>query len=510
MSSKSNSHSHSHSQSHEGSQESQSASQLSHSKEGKGKEIMYEEDLGELNSDQRQESSDTLQQEEDSLDIPTTHLISRKPWYKRANSVKLLVIIVLTVLFMVTELVVGFKTGSLALIGDAFHMTSDAVALVVAFGAIQISSKSSTMENTYGWQRAEVIGSFINGIFLLSVSLFIALEAIQRFVEVSKVEDPLLVVYVACGGVAINILGLILFSGGHGHSHGGDHGHAHGGGGHGHSDNKKEHKHGHAKEHKHKEHAKEHKHSHEGHGQHKHGHKHKGDEKEDKEVHSDSGDDDKGHSGQEVHAPQGRQRDDNIYAVFLHLLGDFLGSLAAIASGLLINFLSQDWKYYFDPALSLVIVILILLSSIPLVRRCISIFMQKVPITLDASKLREELHAVPGVISIHELHVWTLVGNKSIGSVHISCLDDVDFMRIAKEMKKIFHKHHVHSTTIQPEYLRPIALKKKRKQCQLDCIKDEQCRTDACCPTTYEEAIEDEVLQSLLKVTNKQNSINYL
>jgi len=316
------------------------------------------------------------------------------------------------------------------------------------------------------------------------VCLFVTLEAIQRFVEFSKVENPLLVVYVASGGLAMNIFGMILFSGGHGHSHGG--------GGHGHKDTGHGHSHGGSHGHKESEshsHNEGKKHHHKGHGH--------------KETDSHSHDEEKA-SHDELPHKRKKARDDNIQAVFLHLVGDFLGSIAAIVSGLVIQFVPYDWKYYFDPALSIFIVILILISAVPLVLRCTRIFMQKVPEYLDVTKLREELSGVPGVISIHELHVWTLIGNKSIGSVHISCLKDVNFMTIAKEIKAIFHKYHVHSTTIQPEFLKPVALKKKRKQCQLDCIKDEECRTVACCPPAYEEAIEEEVLRSLLNTKTKK------
>uniref|UniRef100_A0A6B2L388 Cation efflux protein cytoplasmic domain-containing protein n=1 Tax=Arcella intermedia TaxID=1963864 RepID=A0A6B2L388_9EUKA len=444
----------------------------------------------ERHSSHSEESSDV----DDFADLPTVNLVARNPWYKSKDSVKLFIMCLLTFGFMVAELVVGFKTGSLALIGDAFHMTSDAVALVVAFAAIQFSSKSATSENTFGWQRAEVIGSFVNGIFLLSVCLFVSLEAIQRFAEFSKVENPLLVVYVASGGLGMNLFGMILFSGGHGHSHGG--------GGHGHKDSGHPHggSHGHKEsdEHAHDQENKKKKggpHSHEG----RHGHKDSGHSH--KHNHS--------HDGEKKLHKRKKARDDNIQAVFLHLAGDFLGSIAAIVSGLVIQFVPYDWKYYFDPALSLFIVILILISAIPLVMRCTRIFMQKVPDYLDVTKLREELSGVLGVISIHELHVWTLIGNKSIGSVHISCLDNVNFMSTAREIKAIFHKHHIHSTTIQPEFLKPVALKKKRKQCQLDCIKDEECRTVACCPPAYEEALEDETLHSLLNTT-KTKRMDYV
>jgi len=190
--------------------------------------------------------------------------------------------------------------------------------------------------------------------------------------------------------------------------------------------------------------------------------------------------------------------------VFIHIVGDFLGSLAAIASGLLIQFLSFPWKYYFDPILSLLIVLIILKSSIPLVKRTMQILMLKVPTFINVEKLRSTLAKVPGVITIHELHVWPLVGNKSIGTVHITCLSNTDFMIIATRLKQIFHRFNVHSTTIQPEFLTTSELQKKREGCQLGCVKKDNCKSESCCPPTYDEAMGDDELHNLLEVTQKR------
>ena len=62
------------------------------------------------------------------------------------------------------------------------------------------------------------------------------------------------------------------------------------------------------------------------------------------------------------------------------------------------------------------------------------------------------LFQVPGVISVHALHVWQLSGNCVIATVHIVIRDDCNFTQVAQELKKIFHEVDVHSTTIQPEF----------------------------------------------------------
>jgi len=265
-------------------------------------------------------------------------------------------------------------------------------------------------------------------------------------------------------------------------------------------------KHGHSHGENKKNHSEGHSHSQEGE------HDHKSDSSSEDIEHNKEHNEDDNHSfkeKQKEHSEDSsdqpvvlkKARNDNMYAVYLHVIGDFLGSLAAIASGLLINFLTFDQRYYFDPILSLVIVLLILKTCIPLVKKCIHIFMQDVPTFLNPEKLRTDLQKVPGVISVHELHVWTLVGNKSIGTVHISCLDNADFMNIAHQLKTIFHKHNIHSTTIQPEFLQTQVLKKKRERCQLGCLKEETCKTESCCPPTYDDALGDAELLSLIQET---------
>jgi len=124
--------------------------------------------------------------------------------------------------------------------------------------------------------------------------------------------------------------------------------------------------------------------------------------------------------------------------------------------------------------------------------------MQTVPKYIDVDKLREELSAVPGVISVHDFHVWTLIGTKIIASLHVVCLGKSNFMQIATNMKKIFHNHGVHTATIQPEFIDLEILKEQRDLCQLDCAED-NCRTERCCPPKKAEAMTDEDYQKIAK-----------
>ena len=101
----------------------------------------------------------------------------------------------------------------------------------------------------------------------------------------------------------------------------------------------------------------------------------------------------------------------NITGVFLHVLADALGSVVVIISATVIWL--SDWEYrnYLDPVLSLVIVIIICVSTWPLLRDSTLILLNSIPSNIDLMDLEKRLvTSVEGVVSIHELHIWRLVG----------------------------------------------------------------------------------------------------
>ena len=158
-----------------------------------------------------------------------------KPKRKSLRNTKtcsLLSMLVLTGSFFLVEITVGYITRSVALVADSFHMLSDVISLIVGFFALRYSKKTGqTDRNTFGWQRAEVLGALINAVFLVALCFTIFVEALKRLVEVEEIYDPWLVLIVGAAGLFINVIGLFMFHGhGHGHSHGGHgHGHSHGG-----------------------------------------------------------------------------------------------------------------------------------------------------------------------------------------------------------------------------------------------------------------------------------------
>lgn len=155
--------------------------------------------------------------------------------------------------------------------------------------------------------------------------------------------------------------------------------------------------------------------------------------------------------------------DMNTRGVFLHVVGDALGNLGVIASALIIWLSNFSWRYYADPAISLVITIVILASAIPLCRAASRVLLQAVPADLSIDHVREDLEQLHGVLSCHDLHIWQLSDSQTVASVHIkvkagissteSRESEESYMHIAEQIEKCIHEYGVTSCTIQPEFV---------------------------------------------------------
>jgi len=89
----------------------------------------------------------------------------------------------------------------------------------------------------------------------------------------------------------------------------------------------------------------------------------------------------------------------------------------------------------------------------------------------------DSLSRVPGVSSLHEVHVWELAGGKNIATLHIKCQTPTDYQDAAYKIRKVFHEAGIHSVTIQPEY---IDRKTSQLLCSSPCI-SKACDSQLCC-----------------------------
>ena len=121
----------------------------------------------------------------------------------------------LIVSFMVAEVVVGLVSSSLALLSDAAHMLTDAVALAVSLAAARLATRPATGTMTYGLGRAEILSAQANGVTLLILGVLIVIDAIRRLFSPPGVEG-LPVLIVALVGIVVNLVAVRVIARGSG------------------------------------------------------------------------------------------------------------------------------------------------------------------------------------------------------------------------------------------------------------------------------------------------------
>jgi cobalt-zinc-cadmium efflux system protein len=117
----------------------------------------------------------------------------------------------LIVAFMVAEVVAGIVGSSLALLSDAGHMLTDAVALGLALAALRLAERPPAGSYTYGMKRGEILSAQINGLTLLLLAVLIVYEGIRRLIEPPDVEGTLVLI-VALIGIAVNLVAARLLA----------------------------------------------------------------------------------------------------------------------------------------------------------------------------------------------------------------------------------------------------------------------------------------------------------
>ncbi len=113
----------------------------------------------------------------------------------------------LTGLYFVVELGAGIWTQSIAVLSDAFHTFSAVGGVLVALVAQRLSAREASATETFGWNRAEIVGALINGIFLVGMALVVIGMGAMRLME--PIELPTTVMlWVAAGGIATELVSL--------------------------------------------------------------------------------------------------------------------------------------------------------------------------------------------------------------------------------------------------------------------------------------------------------------
>jgi cobalt-zinc-cadmium efflux system protein len=147
------------------------------------------------------------------------------------------------------------------------------------------------------------------------------------------------------------------------------------------------------------------------------------------------------------------RRNLNVRAALLHVMGDLLGSVAALVSGAVI--LLSGWTPI-DPLLSLAISALILFSAVRVLREAVHALMEGVPLHLDAEQIRQAMCDVEGVVAVHELHVWSLSATQVALSAHVEVCDLAGWpATLASLRHTLDDQYAIGHVTLQPEPAHP-------------------------------------------------------
>lgn len=258
--------------------------------------------------------------------------------------------------FAVIEALAGWWTGSLALLGDAGHMVTDASALGLAAMAAVIAQGGSTRKHSFGLGRIEIMAAAVNALFMLGIVAGIVMGALHRFQTPQPINGPI-VALVAGVGLSINIVVLWTLSRG--------------------------------------------------------------------------------------------QQDLNTRGAILHVMGDMLGSVAALASGLIIWL--TGWSII-DPILSLLICAIILNSSLRLLWEALHVFMEGVPSHIRLEEVGESMATTDEVCSVHDLHIWNLSSSEIALSAHVVLRDMDHWQTVLGNLQRMLGEQYgIHHATLQPE-----------------------------------------------------------
>lgn len=141
----------------------------------------------------------------------------------------------------------------------------------------------------------------------------------------------------------------------------------------------------------------------------------------------------------------------NSRAALLHVLGDALGSVAAITAGVVV--VTTGWTPI-DPLLSLLVAALILVSALRLLREVVHVLMEGVPGHVQLDGVSQDLAALDGVLRVHDLHVWTLSSGTIALSAHLEIRNLADWPDIlAAACEAMDTRHGIRHVTLQPEVL---------------------------------------------------------
>ncbi|MCO5605766.1 hypothetical protein L7F22_059950 [Adiantum nelumboides] len=388
--------------------------------------------------------------------------------------------VVLCLIFIAVEVTGGLIAHSLAVLTDAAHLLSDVAGFAISLFAIWASSWEATPRQSYGFFRLEILGALLSIQLIWLLTGIIVYEAIYRMIYSNQQQvNGRLMFLVATFGFFVNVIMVFLLGHhGHGHDH---HGHNHNEHGHSH--------HGHNYAHEHSHHGHNHAHGHatqhsshlppieedansqnyedvHGHGQLVHDHSHH-EHSEDEQCpllvtkepgHVFEGRDRRESFKVDIDIKQGDAGESrtlkagniNVKGAWLHVLGDLIQSIGVMIGGAVI-WVKPEWKVV-DLICTLFFSVIVLGTTIKILRDIMEVLMESTPREIDANKLEKGLCEIKGVIAIHDLHIWAITMGKTLLACHVTIYSNADadavLQRVIDYCDEVFKISHV---TVQIE-----------------------------------------------------------
>ena len=298
---------------------------------------------------------------------------------------KLFYVSFVCLIFMCIEIIGGYLANSIAIMSDAAHLLSDLFGFAISIISITISKKVATNTMSFGFHRAEIIGALVSVTLIWGLTLWLLYEATVRIINPVQVDSIIMIIIAVIGFLFNVIMGIVLSWNGIGHVH---------------------------IMHNHK-HDEEHEHEHDDDDEHEH--------KKNKNV--------------------------NLRAALIHVIGDALQNIGILIAGIIIYFFPS--YNIMDPLCTYIFSIIVGFTTISILKDCISVLMEGVPMETDLNSIEKDLKSIDGVIDIHDLHVWCLSIGKISMSCHLSCKNPQKTLVVAHKLLK--KKYKISHTTIQVE-----------------------------------------------------------
>ncbi|CAO1303703.1 unnamed protein product [Diamesa hyperborea] len=329
---------------------------------------------------------------------------------------------VLCVIFMIVEMIGGYYAGSLAIMTDAAHLVTDSLTFFIGAFAITWSNKKADEKMSFGYKRIEVFGAVISIIGIWILTLFILYFAVQRLLHIDDFEiDTNTMLAVSILGIMVNIVMAIVLHGGscssfnHNHSHGNV-------------------KCNHSKD-----------------------VELPGLLEIDSTSPRDSFDFNNNEDDHEVIFQQNKQsthqgskeKNLNVEAALLHVLGDFLQSIGVVVAAIIIK-INPNAKII-DPLCTFLFSIIVIFTTIKIFRKSVAILLEAVPSDVSYSKLMSDLQSIEGVSCVHNLKIWSMSIDIHVMSAHIIINDIMMYEKVLTIASKLAEKSGINQATIQIE-----------------------------------------------------------